>query len=135
MLKETILTIEDKDSPDYGKTFKIKQAPVLAFEKILNRLIGSINIEVKNNIKESIDTKKITIDHNITEELLTKDILNYLYFVNKELNQDIQLINNRVDDIIEDINTLILLQKEFFSINMVFTKLVDSLLAKTTIKK
>lgn len=125
MLKETTLTIEDKDNPDYGKTFKIKQAPVLAFEKILNRLIGSISIEVKN-----IDTKKITIDHNITEELLTKDILNYLYFVNKELNQDIQLINNRADDIIEDINTLILLQKEFFNTNMVFTKLVDSLITK-----
>lgn len=101
---------------------------MLVFEKILNRLVGSLSIELKN-IKD-MDMRKINIDPNITEELLTKDILNYLYFVNKELNQDIQLINNRIDDIIEDINTLILLQKEFFSINMVFTKLVDSLLTK-----
>ena len=122
MLKEKIIKIEDKESADYGKSFKIKQAPVLIMEDMIVKAVGS-----------SSNFSKINVPLN--------DIMAYLYFVSEE-GIETQMINNRANDIIEDVSTLLSLRKEFIFLNVSFTRLVtlfkeakESYASFTSIKK
>lgn len=108
MLKEFTLKIEDKESPDFNKTFKIKQPAVLEFEKLLVKFAGCFT--ANNGLNE-----------DKTIELLN-EILKYCYYLQNDV--EIQLINDRANEIIEDPYTLLLLKKEFIEKNPAFTKVV-----------
>ena len=114
MLKEFILKIEDKESPDFNKTFKIKQPAVLEFEKLLVKFAGCF-------------TANSGINEDKTIELLN-EILKYCYYISKDTKTnteiEIQLVNDRANEIIEDPYTLLLLKKEFIEKNSAFTKVV-----------
>lgn len=116
MLKEFIFKIEDKGSPDLGKTFKVKQPPVLEFEKLMVKFAGCFSTSSEK--KE----KTITINEDKTIELLN-EILKYCYYIQNDV--ETQLINERANAIIEDPMTLLLLKKEFIKTNPAFMKVVD----------
>lgn len=116
MLKEFIFKIEDKESPDLGKTFKVKQPPVLEFEKLMVKFAGCFSTSGEK--KE----KTITINEDKTIELLN-EILKYCYYIQNDV--ETQLINERANAIIEDPMTLLLLKKEFIKTNPAFMKVVD----------
>lgn len=122
MLKEKTIKIEDKESADYGKTFKVKQAPVLKAEKMLSKLASAFSIEMKN-IKK-IDIKKIDLNSDALDDVLS-EMLHFMFFIN-ENGVEVQLINDRADNVIEELSTLLKLRKEFLSLNTSFMKLVTS---------
>ena len=109
MLKEFTFTIEDKESPDLGKTFKVKQPPVLEFEKLMVKFASCFTIDKGINEDKTIE--------------LLNEILKYCYYIQN--NVETQLINERANVIIEDPMTLLLLKKEFIKKNPAFMKVVD----------
>lgn len=112
MLKSFNLKIEDKESADYGKSFIVKQAPVLEAEKLLIKF-GSC---FSNN----------GVNEEKTNELMD-DILKYCYYFDEKEGTEIQLINERANLYIEDLSTLITLKTEFIKNNKGFIKVVQSL--------
>lgn len=109
MLKEFIIKIEDKESPDCGKTFKVKQPPVLEFEKLIVKFASCFTADKGINEDKTIE--------------LLNEILKYCYYIQNDV--ETQLINERANVIIEDPITLLLLKKEFIEKNPAFTKVVD----------
>ena len=114
MRKEIKITIDDKDSLDYGKTFKIVQPPVLELDKLLVQFGGcfsannSINEDKINNLLQEV-FKYCYICFNGTDTLLTPEIVNTQ---------------------IEDLTTLYRLREEFIKANPAFIKVIVSLMEK-----
>ena len=119
MLKEFIIKIEDKESPDFGKTFKVKQPPVLEFEKLIVKFASCFTTDKGINEDKTIE--------------LLNEILKYCYYIQNDV--ETQLINERANVIIEDPITLLLLKKEFIEKNPAFTKVVDFVKQKMGLMK
>lgn len=114
MRKEIKFTIDDKDSADNGKTFKIIQPPVLDLEKLLVQFAGCFSAN------DSINEDKI---NNLLQE-----ILKYCYISFNGV--DTQLTPEVANSQIEDLTTLYRLKEEFIKANPAFIKVIVSLMEK-----